>query len=140
MGDRKESLSDRIACVSLPLPRVSRLAMAFYCLTGGSVDTSFRIIAPPVLTNCGDQHPLVMCSGKIGSSLLKRSRVPEQEIVDAITITPTENCGFFRAPIPAPLVYRSSSGHRSNSDCRGCSTFALAYATTQVPGTAGFCS
>jgi hypothetical protein len=46
----------------------------------------------------------------------------------------------FRAPIPAPLVYRSSSGHRSNSDCRGCSTFALAYATTQVPGTAGFCS
>jgi hypothetical protein len=41
--------------------------------------------------------------------------------------------GFFRPPIPAPLLHRSSSGHRSNSDCRGCSTFALAYATTQVP-------
>jgi hypothetical protein len=45
--------------------------------------------------------------------------------------------GFFRPPIPAPVVHRSSSRHRSDSDCVGCGTFALAYATTQVPWECG---
>ena len=85
LSNGEESL--RIECLrSSRLPRVSRLTTVFSCLTGGSDDTS----------------PLFR---EMERSLLKRSSVSEQEIVDAITITPTENWWFLSPSNPRPRSY-----------------------------------